>query len=123
MLTISNATSKQFALHNERNAASSYSEFCIDCIIDRHTDTEENILQKQRYSAYQNALVKGKTVPIQYLKCYLVGIPQIGKTGWVLRYQPRNTYSNVINDSLTPLLLWLRGISSSSQLGVKHEPR
>ena len=32
------------------------------------------------YDLYKKALAKGSTVPMQYLKCYLVGIPQIGKT-------------------------------------------
>ena len=32
------------------------------------------------YNLYKKALAEGSTVPMQYLKCYLVGIPQIGKT-------------------------------------------
>ena len=34
----------------------------------------------ERYDTYKKALAEGDTVPMQYLKCYLVGIPQIGKT-------------------------------------------
>ena len=32
------------------------------------------------YDLYKKALAEGSTVPMQYLKCYLIGIPQIGKT-------------------------------------------
>ena len=41
---------------------------------------ERDTLNLERYYTYKKALAEGDTVPMQYLKCYLVGIPQIGKT-------------------------------------------
>lgn len=43
-------------------------------------DTAEDNKNNERYDAYKKALDEGDTVPMQYLKCFLVGIPQIGKT-------------------------------------------
>ena len=75
-------------------------------------------LNLERYDAYKKALAEGDTVPMQYLKCYLVGIPQIGKT----------TVMERLTDEIQNLSLnggkptWSStGVKQSTIIAVKNE--
>ena len=54
--------------------------------------SEDRRAEIEQYEIYQEALKKDG-VPFQYLKCYLVGIPQIGKT--TLKYRLVGLFRNL----------------------------
>ena len=49
--------------------------------------------EEKHFEVYKSAIEKDAVVPMQYLKCFLVGIPQIGKTA--VRYRLAGSLTNI----------------------------
>ena len=71
--------------------------------------------QWEHFDAYQKAIEEGDFVPMQYLKCYLVGIPGVGKTTTMRRLvkMPTEDFSESTTFKSHPMKAATTGIDST----------